>query len=190
MAKNLNLIAQITKAVRGIEVCQFASLTYLSKKHGELARYTVNLGFSYHKLIEKSKTELEILIGENENVWNPLQKQAAAEVLASLNKTLEAHANGEQNADYTKKDQYIPIGNGLNLNTVDNTIQLFGLVQNKVVLVPGVYPKVNSQPLTVEKDKIRKQLSVSKFREFALDASQVEQAKVNGQMLEWPDTCR
>ena len=180
-----NLIAEITKAVTGIKACQFASLTYLSKSAGELARYTVNLGFSYHKLVEKSKTELELLMVENATKWTALQKQAAEEILASLKKTLEAHARGEQNEDYTKKGQYIPIGNGVNLNTADNTIQLFGLSHAKVVLVQGIYPKVNSRPLTIEKNKIRKQLSVSRFREFAIDESQIAQVKVNGDTLEF-----
>ena len=179
-----NLIAQITKAVTGIQACQFASLTYLSKSHGELARYTVNLGFSYHNLVEKSITELEILIAENSAKWNALQNLAASEVMASFRKTLEAHSRGEQNEDYTKKGQYIPIGNGVNLNTTDNTLQLFGLVNSKVVLVEGVYPKVNSKPLTLAKKDITKQLSISKFREFALDLSQIGQVKVAGQTLE------
>ena len=134
--------------------------------------------------MEKSVTELEILIDENKSTWTDLQKTAAANVMASLQKTLAAHANGEQNEDYTKKDQYIPLGNGASLNTMDKTIQLFGLVQSKVVLVKGVYPEVNSRPLTVEQNKIRKQLSISKFREFALDLSQVAQVKVNGETLE------
>jgi hypothetical protein len=179
-----NLITEITKQIAAIKACKFASLTYLTKSAGELARYTVNLGFSYHNLVEKSVTELEILMAENADKWNDLQKQAAGEVMDSLKKTLTAHEHGEQNEDYTKRGQYIPVGNGINLNTSDNSIQLFGLLHSKIVLVEGVYPKVNSRPLTVEKNKIRKQLSVSKFREFALDLSQVAQVKVNGEVLE------
>lgn len=179
-----NLVAEITKSIAEIQGCQFASLTYLTKAHGELARYTVNLGFSYHNLVKKSITELEILTAESEDVWTPLQKEAAAEVMASFKKTLEAHSRGEQNEDYTKKDQYIPISNGVSLNTTDNTIQLFGLIQSKRVLVEGFYPRVNSRPLTIAKNEIKKQLSISKFREFALDLSQIAQVKVNGETLE------
>lgn len=179
-----NKIAQIAKQVTALKHVQFASLTYLSKKANELARYTVNLGFSYHNAVVKSVTELEILIAENTATWTELQKQAAEEVMASLKKTLEAHANGEQNEDYTKKGQYIHIGNGLNLNTTDNTLQLFGLVNSKVVITEGEHKEVKSRPLTVEKNKIRRQLTVSKFREFALDNSQVGGVKVNGESIE------
>lgn len=177
-------IAQIAQAIKGIKGCQFASLTYLSKTDGSLARYTVNLGFSYHNAVTKSVTELEILIAEKAAQWSELTKQAANEVMESLKKTLAAHAEGKQNDDYTKKDQYIPIGNGMNLNTTDNTIQLFGLLHSKVVLVEGTRKEVKSKPLTIEKNKIRRELSVSKFREFALDVENVAGVKVNGGTIE------
>ena len=178
------LIVEIANRLKDIEGTQFASFTYLSKKHNELARHTLILGFSYHKLVEKSVTELEILMSENADKWNALQKQAADNVMASLKKTLEAHARGEQNDDYTKKNQYVSLGNGLNWNSTDGTLQLFGLAHTKVVLVKGEYPTVNSRPLTIEQNKIKDQLSLSKFREFALDLSQVAVAKINGNTLE------
>ncbi len=179
-----DLIANIAKQLATIEGTQFASFTYLSKKAGELARHTLILGFSYHNLVEKSVTELEVLAAANAETWTPLQKQAADNVMASLTKTLAAHAAGEQNEDYTKRDQYVHIGNGLNLNTVDNTLQLFGLAHNKVVLVEGVYPVVNSRPLTIAQNEIKSQLSISRMREFALDLSQVASARINGNTLE------
>ena len=107
--------------------------------------------------------------------------------MASFKETQAAHARGEQNAAYTKKGQYIPIGNGANLNTSDNSIQLFGLVLTKTVLRAGVYPHVNSAPKTIAKNKIRKLLPVGNFREFALDMTQVEQMKINGDVIEFPE---
>jgi hypothetical protein len=178
-----DLINQITTALMEIKGNRFVSLTYLSKSSGELARHVINVGFSYHTAVEKSVTELEIQFGEG-RFKTPLEIQAATEVMASLKKTLEAHARGEQNEDYTKAGQYIPIGNGVNVNSTDNTIQLFGLSQSKTVLSEGVYPKVNSRPLTIEKRKIQKSLPIGNFREFALDLSQIGSVKVNGQTLE------
>lgn len=178
-----NTIAQITKAISQIKGCQFAALTYLSKSAGEVARYTVNLGFSYHNAVLKSVTELEILMNEISDKTS-LEYQAAVEVMESLKKTLTAHAEGTQNDDYTKKGQYIPIANGLNLNTTDNTIQLFGLLKSKVTLKEGVHKEVKSKPLTLAKNKIRKQLTISKFREFALDTTNVGSVRVNGDTIE------
>ena len=184
-----NIIAEITKAVVAIKGCRFASLTYLSKSAGELSRYTANFGFSYHQVVEKSKLELELLMADPviQAAWNEDYKKAADKIMASLNKTLAAHAVGEQNEDYTKRGQYIPIGNGVNLNTNDNTIQLFGLVLTKEVLVKGTYPVVNSSAVTIARRKIEKMLPIGNFREFALDESQVAQMKVNGDVIEIPE---
>ena len=178
------LVQQITEALLNVRSCQFVAFTYLSKGAGELAKHVVHIGFNYHTAVEKSVTELEILIAENDATWTPLQKEAGSSIMASLKKTLEAHARGEQNADYTKKDQYIPIGNGVNINSTDNTIQVFGLAHHKTVLVPGFYKTVNSRPLTLAKREIEKQLTVGKFREFALDPSQIAGARINGDTLE------
>lgn len=180
-----NIVAEITKVITAIEGAQFASFTYLSKGAGELARHTLILGFNYHTLVEKSVGELETIIALESKGWTDLQKTAANNVLASLKKTLAAHEVGEQNADYTKKGQYIPVGNGVNVNTTDNTIQIFGLAHAKAVFVPGVYPKVNSRPLTLAQNEIRNRLSVSNFREFAIDPENIAQVKADGKTIEF-----
>lgn len=154
--------------------CKFGTLTYTSKSSGEVARHTIILGMSYNELVKQSVEELVTLIATNIDSWTELQVLAAQEVMASLEKTLTAHANGKQNDDYTKKDVYVSLGNGISLNTNDNTLQLFGLAHKKVVIVAGVFKAVKSAPLTVAKNEIRKQLSVSQFREFALDVSQID----------------
>lgn len=160
--------------------CRFMSLTYTSKKHQETARYTLLVGQSYHNLVEKSIAELLVKLP----TLTGIDKEAGEAVLASLQKTMVAHAAGQQNADYTKKDQYSHVSNGVNINLTDNSIQLFGTVVNKVVLVPGVYPVVNSRPLTIAKNKITKDLSIGKFREFALDAGVILGGKLNGETFE------
>jgi hypothetical protein len=183
--KQQNIISEIAKAIAQIQGAQFLSFTYLSKGAGELARHTLIAGFNYHTLVEKSVKELETIIALEAAGWSELQKQAANEVLASLNKTLAAHARGEQNEDYTKRGQYIPVGNGMNLNTADNTLQFFGLAHQKAVLVPGVYPNVKSRPLTLAKNEIRDRLSVAKFREFAVDLENVASVRVAGNTIEF-----
>jgi len=179
-----NRLAEVSKTLAAINGCQFASLTYKTKKTKELARYTVEIGFSYHRAVEKSVTELEILTAENSETWSPLQKEAASALMASLKETLLAHSEGRQNRAYTKAGQYIPIRNGLNVNTTDNTIQLFGLLHSKVVLQEGAPNRVNSSPFTIAKNKIRRQLSVSKFREFALDVGNIQTVRANGEVIE------
>ena len=167
----------------------FASFTYTTKGTGETARYNVQLGFDYHKAVERSLVDLECIdlqaLAKDKGMDFALVAQAASEVRASLEKTIAAHARGEQNEDYTKAGQYISLFNGLNVNKTDNSLQLFGLVQSKVSLVPGIHKEVKSAPLTLAKNAIRKLLSVGKFREFALDPGVVHSARLNGETIEF-----
>lgn len=160
---------------------QFASLTYVTKKSGETARYTVNLGFSYLQCLEKSVLELEISMRD----FTGLKKQAAEEVMASLQESISKHKQGEQNEAYTKKGQYIHLHNGLNINKNDGTLQLFGLKHSKVTLVEGTFKPVNSKPMTILKNEIRATLPIGNFREFALDINNILTVRMNGDTLEF-----
>jgi len=174
------LITNLENLTKG---ARFASLTYRAKGTGELARFNVTLGFSYHNAVVKSREELIALMGGLEGI----EKLAAEELLASFDKTLAAHEKGEQNEDFTKKDTYIPVGTakGLKLNKNDCSLQLYALVNTKVVLEQGEYKSVKSAPLTVAKNNLRKKLTVSKVREFALDRNVVEAVRLNGETLEF-----
>lgn len=179
--KILDLIKSIQNSGVG-----FASLLYQSKTDGSLARYTVNLGFKYINLLKKSKKELQDRIDKGE-FTDDLEVLAANEVMKSLDKSLEAHQKGQQNEDYTKKGQYTSIGNGLSIHENPDgqtSLQLFGLLHSKVVIEKGLPKKeVKSKPLTIMKNAIKQDLSISKFREFALDVGNINVIKVNGDTL-------
>ena len=172
-ASTIDLIAALT-ATKG---CRFASLTYTSKEANETARYNVLLGFDYMASVRAS---LEELSAKRANL-SGIDAIAADELLTSFQKTLD----GTQDR-YTKAATYeattVP---GLKVNTVDNSLQLFGLVQTKVVIVPGVYPVVNSAPKTIAKYALRKELPIGKFREFALDSGVIHSARINGETIEF-----
>jgi hypothetical protein len=160
----------------------FASFTYKSKGDGSVARYTLNLGFKYISLLEKSIQELKTKMDLNEFSGDELL--AANEVMASLEKSLEAHRNGTQNEDYTRKGLMTPLGNGVSINH-DNSIQIFGLVQSKKIIQEGTPKKeVKSKPITILKNKIKKDLPISKFREFALDKDAMQVMRINGDTIE------
>ncbi len=185
------------KAVAG--KAQFASFVYKTKEKvnaagkvvdgGEIARYTLILGAQYQRLLEKSLLDLELLdipevAKEYPGFSLDLFYQAKAAVKESLEKSLTAHKEGTQNADYTKRGLYEPLGGGLNLNKNDLTLQMFGLLQSKIVLSEGIKKTVNSAPLTIAKNIIRARLPIGKFREFALDVGNIKTVKMNGNVLE------
>jgi hypothetical protein len=161
----------------------FASFTYKSKSDNSIARYTLNLGFKYISLLEKSIQELQTKMDLKE-FSNESLLLAANEVMNSLQKSLEAHKNGTQSDDYTRKGLMTPLGNGVSINQ-DDSIQIFGLVQSKKIIVEGTPKKeVKSKPITILKNQIKKDWPISKFREFALDKGAMQVMRINGDTIE------
>ena len=160
----------------------FASFTYKSKSDNSIARYTLNLGFKYISLLEKSIQELQTKMDLKE--FSNESLLAANEVMNSLQKSLEAHKNGTQSDDYTRKGLMTPLGNGVSINQ-DDSIQIFGLVQSKKIISEGTPKKeVKSKPITILKNQIKKDLPISKFREFALDKGAMQVMRINGDTIE------
>jgi len=175
----MNLVSAVSliASLGGIQGCKFASLTYTSKESGEVARHNVLLGFNYRTSVEKSLLELEI----QRPSLTGIDAIAADELLTSFKKTLDGTQDG-----YTKGHVYADTAiKGLKVNTNDDSLQLFGLVQSKVVLVPGVHKIVKSAEKTIAKDKLRKALAVGKFREYALDNGAIHGARMNGETIEF-----
>ena len=175
----MNLVSSVDliAALGGIKGCRFASLTYTAKESGEVARHNVLLGFNYQTSVEKSLLELEIL----RPVLTGIDAIAADELLESFKKTL----NGTQDG-YTKGHVYADTAvKGLKVNTNDDSLQLFGLVQSKVIITPGVHKIVKSAEKTIAKNKLRKALPVGKFREYAIDPGAIHGARMNGETIEF-----
>ena len=158
--------------------CRFASFVYTAKSSGEVARHTVLLGFSYMNSVQASLNQLREMFN---SLTDPLGYQAAGELIESFNATL----NGTQTG-FTKAGQYIPTGvSGLNVNSTDGSLQLYGLAQSKTVIIDGTHKVVKSAPLTIAKNELKKKLPLGKFREFALDVGNIHAIRANGDVLEF-----
>jgi hypothetical protein len=167
--------------LQGVTGVQFASLTYRTKATDELARYTLLLGASVENAY---KGDLEKVEAALPTLTDALDVQAARELINSLRNSLD---KGIGNNDaYTLQGVYTPTGiAGVFINTNDNALHLRNVfVQSKVVLVEGKPRKaVNSKPLTIAKDKLKKALGLrsNKIRQFALD--NITKAVVNGDTI-------
>lgn len=159
---------------------KFASLTYASKQSGEVARHTLIIGANYNKVVQESLLELEIMLP----TLTGIKAQACDELMESFKKTLEAHARGEQNEDYTKKGLYRTLCTGLQCLDTDGTLEICGLSHAKAVITPGVFKEVKSRPLTIAKNELRALTRAGKWRTFCLDAGNLNGVRLNGETLE------
>jgi hypothetical protein len=159
---------------------QFVGVTYRSKSTGELARHVFNVGASY---VNTLKASIETL-GAKINSLSGIDAQAAANVMASLSKSLTAHLNGEQSEDFTKKGMYEPVCTGIKASLNDGTLELYGLSVSKTVLEAGIEKPDTRRPLTKAQDKIKHDLPISKFRTLAIDMGALESVRIGGTELE------
>lgn len=157
-----------------VEGNKFVNLTYRNKQ-GELSKYNIMVGAllknSYLKDINKVKKF---------KATTPAEKEAKSELLASMMKSVETNFQG--NPNYTKKDYYEHINRNVKMH--EGNFYLNSFVLSKQVIEPVEYKKVNSSEKTIAKNKIRKTLRQSKFREFKLELDNIQSASLNGKKFE------
>jgi hypothetical protein len=152
----------------------------------EVADYSVAFHISYRTALEKS-----IQILNRMKLRTPLEQMARQELTESFRKSL---TKMEETLVEDIEDGYTRFfdddGNhikGVKMHNATTTLHLYGLVVHKRVTTPGIYPHVNSRPLTIAKDKLRYLTPVGKFRQFRITPQQVEQISVENLSLLPPD---
>lgn len=175
--QQMALVQNIRTKLNG---CRFASFTYSPKSTGGKFRYTLLLGTSYANLVEKSIEALKSM-GAIEGVEAPVFALAKDEMLASMTQTKETGKND----NYTKANTYVHLGNGVKMNVNDFTFEIDGLVEKKVEIEPAT--AFRPSPVSAKakaKAAIRKALPSGRYASFCLEASNLESARVNGEVFE------
>lgn len=174
----LGLVHQLSQ----ISGARFASFLYRSKGTGQLSRYTVILGADVEKIY---RDDAEFLTNLLPTLTDELDRKACEQLLSSVRESLEKgignnsrYVHSAENADTYKTFPSVP---GLKIHKDTGTLHMLCLIHTKVVVEEGEYKKVNSRPLTIAKNKIRKQLRQSKIRQFAF--SGIDTAKLNGETI-------
>lgn len=165
----------------------FLNLHRYTNASGEIADFNIIFHMSYENALKRSINILERVIPDSD-----LQSQAKAECLTSF---VESLKKIDEVAVEDIDDAYLRFFNddqsyikGVKLHAESATLHLYGLVHQKRVIVPGVYKTVNSRPLTIEKDKLRRLTPVSKFRQFKITPEQVDRIAVQGLSLLPPES--
>jgi hypothetical protein len=171
----------IVRAILDLPRAQFVGFDYASVETGELATYSVNLAASTEALYKRDIAILEKWEAKR-NLLAPVFQEAVAAILASRRKSLTVGI-GERE-DYTNRDTFEVIANGLKVHKVTNALYVDGLVNSKTILVEGTPRKtVNSAPLTIAKRTIESRLALPsrKYRRFKLEG--LVGARIAGESL-------
>lgn len=157
----------------------FLNLHKYCNEAGEIADYNIIFHMSYENALKRSIAILEALVPDSD-----LQALAKHELLSSYHTSI---ANIKETPIEEIDDAYTRFFDadgsyikGVKLHTKTSQLHLYGLVHQKRVITPGTYKKVNSRPLTIEKNKLTRTVPVGKFRQFRILPGQVEMIKVEG----------
>lgn len=167
----------LDRLIENAQHAQFVSFTYRDKKAGELARHTVIVGVSYTRQIKDSLLALKLLAP---TLTEPLMRKACAALMRSYRKTLRSLSKGEYNPDYTCKDAYVIIANGIKYCVSTGEIHVSGLSHSKVVLEAGNWKPVRHNDLTLAKNALEKDLPKKRWRQFAVALENLQSARLQG----------
>jgi len=160
----------------------FLTVEGYRNEFSELADYSLIFHMSYEKALERSAAMLNGFVPTND-----LEIIAKDELLASFSKSLSniRDNGGETDDTYSKYfDKHGNVIKGIKLHTRTNTLFLYGLVNMKRVILPGLYPTDDTRrPLTKVKDRLRQATPVGKFRQFKMLPWTVSSIKVENLTL-------
>jgi hypothetical protein len=175
----IDLIIALKKAVNNSPTkVSFISIKGYKNKFGEEANHLINVGISYQKAKQKDIEFLKQLdINSFESKLDKaLLEQARTELINSFIAPEKARSEGQINA-------YTQIIEGVKVHNDTGVIYIYGYRERKEILTEGTYPIVNSKPLTIAKNELRKKLSTGKFTQYSLD--EISSVRANKETLEF-----
>lgn len=143
---------------------------------------TSNFKFSLMGYLEAVRQSLSELRQMDISNFSELQLQAYNEIADSLALTLDPRP-GENHQRHETLEKMGKRFISANVAFIEASGKYYfeGITTEKQVIVPAIYPEVKSRPLTVEKNKIRRLLTVGKYRTLELTPEQMgEMVKYDG----------
>jgi hypothetical protein len=187
-----SLIANIVAKFAELNGAKFVGIReYCSSTSGEVCNHVVNANFSYGKAVQSdlkklknSNSEDVQTIAEKFKVTTELVEQAILDLTTSFEKNMNPETASKQSI--AQKDAYIPVTNAIKLHKETLKLHIYALsVWKGEPIVEGVYKEVNSRPLTIAKNAVKKyfNFTTAKYRNFIIDPSMLSEVAINGEVM-------
>ena len=158
--------------------CRFVGFTYESKSgyvKPEVSKFSVALHVNKNRLAMES-----LEIAKSIKVNGEIEEKAKTEIIKSLENTLAKGVGN--NSNYTRKGSY-STDKGIRSNDNGN-LEINCLQLSRKVISEGERKTVNSRPLTIAKNAIRKVLPYSRLRSFTIDPLKFSRVAIDGERVE------
>lgn len=187
--KTDKLVNSISKQFKGLKSASFVGIkAYTSSTSGEVANHVVCANFSYknavkrdlkklQKLTDKDKEKLSEKTGFTLDLINQAVQKLTDSFLNNLNPETQSNQSKAQQELYQK------INGSMKIHKETKQIYIYALAISKEILKHGEYKTVNSRPLTLAQNAVKKELdfTTSKYRQFIVNAENLTGVNVDGE---------
>ena len=166
-----NLTSVLAKSPTGVS---FVSIKGYTNAYGEVSNNLVNVGASLTNAKAKDVETLQALDVTTLGGDTILLEKARVELINGF-------VNPNENRSQGQIEAYTIVAQGIKVHNETGEIFIFGLRNAKTIIEQGIYPIVNSRPLTLAKNSLKRDLKSSKFTMFKLSSTTA--IKMNGEEL-------
>jgi len=189
---------QVAKMIKLI-IAMFANLNgssfvgiknYVSSSTGEVSNHVVIANFNYGNAVEKdlkalqsaTLKDIEAIVTSTGFPYE-LVIQAIKKLTDSFIKNMNPETKSVQSK--AQAEAYINITNSIRYGIATQQLYIYALSVSKQVLVKGEYKTVNSSPLTLCQNAVKKyfDFSTSKFRNFVVSPDQLSGVNIAGEKI-------
>ena len=164
---------------------------YLSATSGELSNHVILCNFSYKNAVLRDLSKLQNCnINDIQTIANNsgLPIDLINEAIEKLKTSFINNMNKEtaSNQSIAQKETFTVISDAVKVHNETKQIYIYGLAVSKKVIEKGEYKTVNSRPLTIAQNEVKKffNFSTDKYRQFIVNPENLSSVKINGQELE------
>lgn len=176
--------------------CQFIGIQgYVSKTTGEIANHTINVGLSVNKAKETDlallqSTDVETVsknVSVNKGIALEICNTALNELRTSALRNVSKDMNERTTQSKAQTNAYLthPDFPAIRIHKDTFEVHIFGMSVQKKVIKKGEYKVVKSQPKTIAKKGITKELNLraGKFRTFVV--GHINKIAIQGETYEF-----
>ena len=155
----VNVTKKVLNSPTGVS---FVNIKGYESTKNEISNQLINVGASYPNAVSKDIEYLENL--DVNTLETSLCKDLLNEARLALIKGLKTPNKKRSDA---QKNAYQILTKGIKVHNQNRKLYIYGYLVSKEVVQKGTFKKVNSRPLTIAKNYLRKHyMKSAKFRQF------------------------
>jgi hypothetical protein len=192
---NLNLSKRDEKVRSILAKCimlngtSFIGIRGYKNSQGEISNHVIIANFSYANAVKKDLAKLKNATEEDiENIAKGGHSpELVREAIQKLIDSFEKNSNPETGSNQSKgqKEAFTKITDCIKMHNESGELYIYAISHSKQVIVPIEYKPVNSKPLTLAQNAVKKyfDLTTAKYRSFVINEDKIESVRITGDTI-------